>query len=335
MTPRKIYRKTFGFVILKLLLQVLFTAAAVGLLYLIYLLAAKTTLQYTALAAILLWMLITIIIAPIVNRFGTYLLRAGHVAAVAATVQNQKVPEKVVNYGIQQVKERFPVATAYFFAHNLVDGAVRQLQKVLKTSVGDISFLVGFGPIDSVLNAYMKIAIGKIDDCCLAYTFLRPKQGAIQAACDGVVIYGANWQSLMKQAAKTFAWAAMITGLLVLIPIAAAFIGFAVLKSHSIWMLPILLVAAYLATSFKSAVVDSYTMVRMIVHYYDCSKDIKLTQEYYDDMSNLSGKFRRLYKAAKKEQKEEEQEKRERKKRIYAEAKPITADGDVIWKTKE
>ena len=327
MSPRTIYRKTFGFVALQLLLQILFTLLAVGLLYLIYLLAAKTTLKYTALAAILLWALLTFIAAPIVNRFGSYLLRAGHVAAVAKYVQDQKQPDHVLKFGINQVKKRFPVATSYFFVHNLVDGAVRQLQKVLLTSVGDISFVAGLGAVNNAVHAFMKVAVGKIDDCCLAYTFLHPKQGAVQSSCDGVVIYAANWQPLMKQAAKTFGWTVAITVILVLIPFAVAFVGFFVLKSHSIWMIPALLIAAYLATAFKHAVVDSYSMVRMIVQYYDCSKDVKLNQEYYDDMSRLSGKFKKLYYAAKKEQKE----RREQKKKLYEETETIKPDGNVIW----
>lgn len=315
MKPRTIYRKTFWFVLLRLLLQGLFALISVGFLYLIYLLAAKTTLKYTALAAIALWVIITLIVIPIARKFASYQLRAAHIAAVAATVKDGMVPKHVIGYGMKKVKERFPVTSTYYFVHNLVDGAVKQLQKVLVTAVGDISFVAaGFGSVDKMVHTYMRIAVGEVDDCCLAYTFMHPKQGPLQSACDGVVIYSSNWQTLMKHAAKTFFWSMLTVALLTLIPFAVAFIGFFVLQSHSIWMIPALLIAAYLATGFKRAVVDSYNMVRMVSHFYECAEEAILPQEYYDELGELSGKFKRLYKAAKRE-KREEKEKRQQKQR--------------------
>lgn len=315
MKPRTIYRKTFGFVLLRLLLQGLFALVSVGFLYLIYLMAIKTTLKYAAIAAVGLWVIITLIAIPIVRKFAAYQLRAAHIAAVAATVNEGKAPKHVIKYGMTKVKERFPVTSAYYFVHNLVDAAVRQLQKLLVTAVGDISFVAaGFGSVDKMIHTYMKIAVGEVDDCCLAYTFMHKTQGPLQSACDGVVIYASNWQTLMKHAAKTFFWSMMMVAIFTLIPFAVAFIGFFGFQSHSIWMIPALLIAGYLATGFKRAVVDSYNMVRMVTHFYECASEAILPQEYYDELAELSGKFKRLYRAAKKEKREEKDDRRRKRK---------------------
>lgn len=318
MKPRTIYRKTFWFVLLRLFLQGLFALLSVGTLYLIYLLAAKTEMKYTALAAVGLWSIITMVAIPIVRKFAEYQLRAAHIAAVAATVRDGKAPKHLVGYGMKKVKERFPVTSTYYFVHNLVDGAVRQLQRVLITAVGDISFVAaGFGSIDKLVHTYLRIAVGEVDDCCLAYTFMNAQQGPLQSACDGVVIYASNWETLLKHAAKTFFWSMAMIAILSLIPFAVAFVGFFIFHSHSIWMIPALLIAGYLATGFKRAVVDSYNMVRMVTHFYECANETILPQEYYNELGDLSGKFRRLYNAAKKEKKDEMEGRNRRQKESF------------------
>ena len=289
-----IYRKTFSFVLLKLALNfvcVLFSFAMLGLIYT----GVRNGWNYAPILILTaLWAVITLTIYPLADRLGGYLVRAGHIAVITESVIKGTIPEKPVSFGVKTVRNRFPVTATYFVVHNLVQKAIRQISRLMWSIAGDISMLLNLSMLDSLFSAYMKIAIGSIVDCCLGYTYSHPKRGAFQCACDGVVLYAANWKHMTKSAAK--ALAIFIVG-----PAVIFLAGVFSVKTLSLWILPIVLFALYLATAVKNAVVDSYVVCRMVAEYNECTISSELSDEYYETLKTTSSKFRNLCRAAKDE----------------------------------
>ena len=307
--PGRIYRKTFAFVLLKLAVGIICVMLSFMFLAVCYAGIRNQWSRPLIVTIFAIWILFTAAIYPIANRFGVYLIRAGHIAVIVETVKTGTIPDRPISYGIRTVRKRFPVTAAYFVAHKLVDKANREISKFLWHFASDIAFVLNLAMIDRLLSAYMKIAIGSIDDCCIGYTFANPKRGALQCACDGVVYYAANWKTMTKSAASTLGWAMLLCAVLIVIPITVILVSLFSVKALSLWVIPIILFAAYIGTAIKDAVVDSYIVCRMVSAFYDCVTHAEPLDDYYEELKATSGKFRNLCAAAKRENEERKKKK--------------------------
>ena len=174
-----------------------------------------------------------------------------------------------------------------------------QLQKGLQ-KVGDLlGKIPGVSLIVSFAQMFVHIALNYIDECCLGYTFLHREQSAFKSAADGVVIYFQNWKTLLKNAAVTTLIVIGVSFLAWLLPF-LVFAGiFALLHIHWIFAFMRALMAAAI---IKSAFVDSYMMVKMMVSYMQVAPSTEITFDLYDKLCKLSGKFKSLFTKGQEEQ---------------------------------
>ena len=296
-----VFKKTICFVLLKLAINL--TCILLSLLALWVLFVSMKDRWGIAAIFVLLgfWALLTYGLFPIADKFGGYLIRAGHIAVIAEYAKTGEIPEHQVKHGLRKVKEKFPTTSIYFLVHNLVKNSVKDIQRLFIKTLDDISIFLHLSMIQSVSTLFMNVWLGSVDDCCLGYTYINPKQGAAQSACDGVVLYAANCKEMMKCAASTMGLAVVMCMLLVVIPIAVAMIHLLSIEVLSVWSLAICLFAFYAATAVKRAVIDSMTVCRMVLKFSECAENTELTSEYYSELKAASVKFRHLCSAAKKE----------------------------------
>ncbi len=288
MGAKEVYFKTIKFVWLKLAL-----GGALVLFSLITFAITMAIAVWTNLAFLLyFWIIFDMVVCIWVSRYMGYMLKAGHVAVVSTAVATGQVPEKVFETGKDLVTQRFGTSNVYFVVDGLVSGAVSQLQKGLQTVDRIFGNIPGISAVVSFLQLFVKIALGYVDECCLGYTFIHPEQSAFKSAADGVVIYFQNWKKLLKNAALTavivigLSFAAFLVPFLVLVPIfkaieAPAFIAF--------------LLALLIAWVLKSAFVDSFMMVKMMVSYMEVAPTTEITFDLYGKLCKLSAKFKELF----------------------------------------
>lgn len=235
-----------------------------------------------------------------VNRYIGYMLKAGHVAIVTTAVTTGSVPDDQLNVAKEMVKERFVTANVYFALDNLVSGAVSQLQKGFEKIDNVLGNIPGVSTLVSFAQMFIHIALGYIDECCLGYTFLHKEQSAFKSAADGVVIYFQNWKKLLKDAAVTTLIVLVITFLSWLVP----FILFAMLFSALKVNIAIAIFPAIMcAMMIRSAFVDSYMMIKMMVSYMEVAPTTQITFDLYGKLCKLSAKFKRLFDKGEAEQK--------------------------------
>ncbi|MBR6626353.1 MAG: hypothetical protein IKL04_00030 [Lachnospiraceae bacterium] len=288
MGAKEVYFKTIKFVWLKLAL-----GGALVLFSLITFAITMAIAVWTNLAFLLyFWIIFDLVVCIWVSRYMGYMLKAGHVAVVSTAVATGQVPEKVFETGKDLVTRRFGTSNVYFVVDGLVSGAVSQLQKGLQTVDRIFGNIPGISAVVSFLQLFVKIALGYVDECCLGYTFIHPEQSAFKSAADGVVIYFQNWKKLLKNAALTavivigLSFAAFLVPFLVLVPIfkaieAPTFIAF--------------LLALLIAWVLKSAFVDSFMMVKMMVSYMEVAPATEITFDLYGKLCKLSAKFKELF----------------------------------------
>lgn len=297
MKTKDIYFGTMKFVLLKLAMGAGITLAAIILLALMMLFGSLFGSGGVAFM-LLLWLAFVAGIYHLVMHYFGYLLKAGHVAVIAEAVTTGKIPENQFEFGKAAVQSRFAASNVYFVVDNLVSGAVRQLQKTVGKIGGALDAIPGMSQITSILQTFIGIALGYVDECCLGYCFLKKDEGAFKASCDGVVIYFQNVKKLLKDAA--------VTTLIVIAGTAAAWIlplvVFALIFKALSWsMFAAVVLALLVAMVIKSAFIDSFMLVKMMVSYVEVAPSTEITFDLYEKLSKLSSKFKELFGKAKAE----------------------------------
>ena len=298
MKPNQIYSKTMPFVWAKLLLGLATVVISVVIFAILMGVAWLMNSEGVFFVMFCIWLAVTSIVNFILNRYIGYLIKAGHVAVIAEAVATGRVPDNQIAYGKQMVKERFAASNVYFVVDRLVSGAVRQIQKSIEKIGNMMGFIPGMGAVVKFTNMFVGVALGYIDECCLGYTFYKKDQSAFKSAADGVVIYAQNWKKLLKDAAKT---TALVIVLLVVITLVSfLFFGF-VFRLFGWNGFVAFIIACFTAWAVKSAFMDSYMMVRMMVSYMQEAPSTVITFDLYDKLCGWSDKFKKLFDRGKKE----------------------------------
>ncbi|MBR4047885.1 MAG: zinc ribbon domain-containing protein [Bacteroides sp.] len=293
MTAKDIFMKTLPFCWSKLGLGLLNIVICVVLFAILMGISLLFNSEGVAAVMIIVWFVLIGIVNFVINHYFAYLVKAGHVAVIAQTFKEGRVPDNCVSVGKAMVKERFGTANAYFAIDKLVSGAVKQLQRTLGR-VTDALFgsLPGADSVKSVTDFFLNISLGYIDECCLSYTFYNSGQNAYKSACDGVVIYTQNWKHLLKNAAMT-ALTVVVSILVVTLVAFVLFGGAFRLLGWSGFVAFVL--AVMLAWTIKFAFIDSWMMVKMMHGYMQVAPSTVITYDLYTRLSALSSSFKKLF----------------------------------------
>lgn len=297
MKARDIYFGTMKFVWLKLAMGAAITVASL-ILFAIFMLIGSLFDGNGIVFMIALWLACTGGIYSFLMSYVGYMIKAGHVAVIAEAVTTGRIPENQFEYGKEMVKSRFAASNVYFVVDRLVSGAVRQLQKAVGKIGGMLDAIPGMSQVTSILQTFIGIALGYVDECCLGFCFLKKDEGAFKASCDGVVIYFQNAKKLLKDAAVTTLIVIVCSILAWVLPF-VIFIG--IFKALEWNLFGALMIAIIVAITLKAAFIDSYMMVKMMVSYMEVAPSTEITFDLYDKLSKLSSKFRELFGKAKAE----------------------------------
>lgn len=136
-------------------------------------------------------------LVTLLRRYVLYLVTAGHVAVIAHVVDTGEVPDNQLQFGKQQVSDRFVEASALF----AVDQVIKTVVKQFNQAVASIGRMADFVPALKQLMAIVTQAIGLaasyIDQAILAHMFLHDEKGTWTAARDGLVLYGKTWKPVL------------------------------------------------------------------------------------------------------------------------------------------
>ena len=294
MTAKDLFMKTLAFCWAKLglgLLNILICTVLFAIMMGISLLFAS---EGVAGIMLFVWLALAGAVNFAINHYFGYLVKAGHVAIIAQTFKDGRVPANCVSVGKKMVLDRFGTANAYFAIDKLVSGAVKQLQRTLGRVANSLFGAVpGADTVKSAANFFLDISLDYVDECCLSYTFYKNDQNAYKSACDGVVIYAQNWKHLLKNAAMT-ALTVIISLLVVTLVAFIIFGGTFRLLGWSGFVAFIL--SLMLAWTVKFAFIDSWIMVKMMHGYMQVAPTTVITFDLYTQLSGLSSKFREMFK---------------------------------------
>ncbi len=221
-----------------------------------------------------------------------YMIKSAHIACIAVAAQDGRLPENMLETGKDMVKERFVTANVYIAVDKLVAGAVRQLQKVIGNIGGFLGFVPGMDNIVNIVQKFIGIFLGYVDECCLGYTFVNKEQNAWKSACDGVCIYFQNAKLFLKEAVKITLIVVVSTALVFFI---AAGMAAGLTGGFHMPGVASLLIAVLFAVTVKKAFIDSYILCKLLTVYVQTAPQTEISVDLYGKLCGLSNKFREMY----------------------------------------
>ena len=248
-----------------------------------------------AYVAFLVWGFTVFKLYHVVSYYVSYMIKSAHIACMAVAVQEGKIPENMVETGAQLVKERFVSSNVYIGVDKLVGGAVGQLQRTVGKIGGFLDFIPGMENAVEILQKFIGIFLGYVDECCLGYTFVNKDQNAWKSACDGVCIYFQNVKTFLKEAVKiTFIVMVFTT----VVAIIAMLLMLGLVGIFNVPSLGAVVLGIMVALTLKEAFVDSYIMCQMLTVFLQVAPQTELSVDVYGKLCGLSSKFKEMWQNA-------------------------------------
>lgn len=294
MKPFEIFQKTMIFVWMRLGINFAISIGAILWAVLWVVIAGAIGHPVAGVLAIIA-IVASVKLVGLAQQYVGYMVKSAQIAVVAETFQTGSVPDQMVAFGKEKVKQKFATANVYILLDKLVSGSVRQIHKVVNISVGWIENIIPQASIvTNLLKKFTTLTLTYVDECCLCYTFMKGEQSAFQSAADGVVIYFQNWKGLLKSSAKGTGIAFLVE---LVVGIVVFLIALAVVKlfgSGFAWMIA-LVVAVCVVYSLRDAFLGSYMMIYTMENFYREVQTGKISVDLYGKLCGMSKKFKELF----------------------------------------
>ena len=237
----------------------------------------------------------------VLREYLLYVVKAGHVAVLVELVDGQSLPENrgQIKYAGEVVKERFGQASTLFMVDQLIKGVLRSLVGAVKT-VFRLLPIPGAQQFLSILQAFLRIAVGFIDEVILAYCIRTRSTRHWESSRDALVLYGQNLKPMMVNAA----WLTLIIYLLSFV-VFLVMLAPAALVAYLIpggWSATGVVVALLFAWSVKVAVFEPLAITCMMQVYFKVIEGQTPDPEWEAKLDGMSKKFRQLKEKATGEQ---------------------------------
>ncbi len=226
-----------------------------------------------------------------------YQVKAAHIAVLVELIDGRDIPEgkNQITYGAGIVKERFVQSSVLFGIDQLVKGVLAAITGLMQ---GIASFLPipGLQNIVGIIRAFLKIAVGFVDEIILAYAIRTKSDNPWASAQEALVLYGQNHKNLLKNAAwlAVFVYILSFLIFLVLLAPAAALVYFI----PGAWSAGGVIFALIFAWAIKTALIEPLAITCMMQVYFKAIEGQTPDPEWQARLENLSGKFSKLQKKA-------------------------------------
>src|SRR5690606_35314342 len=208
-------------------------------------------------------------------------------------IDDQPMPEgkSQVSHATEVVKARFVEANVLFAIDQLIKGVIGAITGLVR-GVLTILPIPGVRQLSGILQAFLRVAVGFIDEVILAHAIRTRSTNPWGSARDALVLYGQNYKVMLKNAA----WLAIIvyglSFIVFLIMLAPA--GLVVYLMPGAWAAGGFVFALLFAWSVKAALLEPFAMTCLMQVYFKAIEGQRPDPEWEARLEQLSGKFRKL-----------------------------------------
>jgi hypothetical protein len=222
-----------------------------------------------------------------------YLVKAGHIAVMIELMDGRPIPggQGQIAYARQVVTQRFGQSSALFALDQLIKGVVNVVTGLME---GLLSILPipGLDRAMGALRAYLRLAVGLVDEVILAHAIRTRSENAWEAAHDGLVLYAQNAKPMLVNAA----WLTLITWVLSIL----VFLVMLAPAAAVVWLLPgdstgaMFLFAVVFAWAFKAALIEPFAIACLMQVFFQVTEGQEPLPEWRGRLTRASDKFRAL-----------------------------------------
>lgn len=236
---------------------------------------------------------LTAAVMYLLREYILYVVKAGHIAVLIKLLDGEQMPKgrPQITYAREEVTGRFAEASVLFGVDQLVKGVLRAITGLVR---GMISILPipGARQLVSILQAFLRIAVGFIDEVILAYAIRTRSDNAWASARTGLILYAQNYKPMLKNAA----WLALIVyGLsFVVFLVMLAPAALAVYLIPGAWSAGGVVFALLFAWAVKAALLEPFAITCMMDVYFRTIEGQVPDPAWEAKLDNLSGKFKTL-----------------------------------------
>lgn len=222
-----------------------------------------------------------------------YIVKAGHIAVMIELMDGKPMPRgrSQIQHATAVVKQRFPQASVLFAVDQLIKGVIGAISGLVR-GILTVLPIPGAQQISGILSAFLRVAVGFIDEVILAYAIRAGSTNPWASAKTALVLYGQNYKTMLKNAA----WLAIIvyslSFLVFLLMLAPA--ALVVYLIPGAWAAGGVVFALLFAWSVKAALLEPFAIACLMQVYFKTIEGQQPNPEWEAKLENLSAKFRTL-----------------------------------------
>ncbi len=228
-----------------------------------------------------------------VREYILYLVKAGHIAVLVDLIDDKPLPagKSQVSYATAVVKGLFAQASILFAIDQLIKGVVNAITGLVRGVLSFVS-LPGAQQLSSILHAFLRVAVGFIDEVILAHTIRTRSTDPWGSARDALVLYGQNYKVMLKNAAWLAIMVYLLSFVVFLLMLAPA--ALVVYLLPGAWTAGGFVFALLFAWSVKAALLEPFAITCLMQVYFKTIENQQPDPEWEARLEQMSGKFRKL-----------------------------------------
>lgn len=222
-----------------------------------------------------------------------YIVKAGHIAVLVELIDNKPLPEgrSQITHAAAVVKERFAQASVLFAIDQLIKGVIGAITGLVR-GILSILPLPGARQISGILQAFLSVAVGFIDEVILAHSIRTRSTNPWDSAREALVLYGQNYKVMLKNAAWLAIIVYLLSFLVFLVMLAPA--ALVVYLMPGAWAAGGFVFALLFAWSVKAALLEPFAVTCLMQVYFKTIEGQRPDPEWEARLEQMSGKFRTL-----------------------------------------
>jgi len=196
-----------------------------------------------------------------------YIVKAGHIAVLVELMDGRDIPagRPQIEYASTIVKARFAETSVLFAVDQLVKGVLRAITGLVE-GIAALIPIPGLQQFVGLIRAFLRIAVGLVDEVILAYAIRMRSTNPWASARTALVLYGQNYQVMLKNAAwlTVFTYGLAFTVFLIMLAPAAAVVWFI----PGGWSAGGFVFALIFAWAVKAALIEPFAIACMMEVYF-------------------------------------------------------------------
>lgn len=222
-----------------------------------------------------------------------YTVKAGHIAVMVELLDGRALPENMgqIAYARSVVTQRFGQTSVLFGLDQLIKGVVNAVTGLLE-GLFSILPIPGLDRLMAVMRAYLKLAVGLVDEVILAHAIRTRSDNPYASAREALVLYGQNAKPMLVNAAWLTLIVYGLSFLIFLVMLAPA--ATIVYLIPGAWSAGGVVIALLFAWAVKAAVIEPFAIACLLQAFFKITDGQQPNPVWEERIDGASAKFQEI-----------------------------------------